>query len=58
MSENRKILDTIKEFFTENDNNDSPHVFNYSYRKEIMNALIDFLKIIMNLFMKALFSSG
>lgn len=44
MSENRKILDTIKEFFTENDNNDSPHVFNYSYRKEIMNALIDFFE--------------
>ncbi|HOA80209.1 MAG TPA: putative sporulation protein YtxC, partial [Defluviitaleaceae bacterium] len=42
--ENGKILDIIKDFFYEHENNDSPQIFNYSYRKEIMNSLLDFFE--------------
>lgn len=42
--ENGKILDIIKDFYNENGNNDNPLVLNYSYRKEIMNSLMDFFE--------------
>ncbi|KAE9633403.1 hypothetical protein GND95_09180 [Defluviitalea raffinosedens] len=39
-----KILEMTRAFFYENENNEDPNAFNYSYRKEIMDRLMDFFE--------------